>query len=57
MAIQDLNKIEGSETKLNNVSKNMVKLKKNIISECHYMDELTDEWSNFFEIQPCKARM
>lgn len=44
MAIQDLNEIEQLETKLNKVSKNLVKLRKNRISECHYMDKSTDEW-------------
>lgn len=44
MAIQDLNREEELETKLNTVSKNLNKLRKNRIGEVHYLNEDMDEW-------------
>ena len=39
MAIQDINSLDYIETKINSQSKqNLIKLKNNRISECHYLD-------------------
>lgn len=44
IAIQDLNKIEGLESKLYHISKTLIKLRKHRVSECHYLNEDDDEW-------------